>query len=147
MKYQAASFCVPNEFMASDQIHIGDTANVHKNGPFAIGQTHLIMGLFFMFAATAFVAGAVVRDDETGFGPILRTAPLAKFDYLYGRFTGAFAAAALSFLAVPAAMLIGGFLPWIDPEKLGPFRPDALAFAYLVLSLPVFGRTGDSPAS
>ena len=123
--------------MASDQIHIGDTANVHKNSPFAIGQTHLIMSLFFMFAATAFVAGAVVRDDETGFGPILRTAPLSKFDYLYGRFSGAIAAAALSFLAVPAAMLVGEFLPWVDPEKLGPFRPDALAFAYFVLSLPV----------
>ena len=123
--------------MASDQIHIGDTANVHKNSPFAIGQTHLIMSLFFMFAATAFVAGSVVRDDETGFGPILRTAPLGKFDYLYGRFSGAFLAAAVSFLSVPAAMLVGQFLPWIDPDKLGPFRPDALAFAYLALSLPV----------
>ena len=124
-------------FMASDQIHIGDTANVHKNSPFAIGQTHLIMGLFFMFAATAFVAGSVVRDDETGFGPILRSAPLTKFDYLYGRFFGAFAAAALAFLAVPAAMLVGQFLPWMDPDKLGPFRPDALAFAYFFLALPV----------
>jgi aminopeptidase N len=124
-------------FMASDQIHIGDTANVHKNSPFAIGQTHLIMSLFFMFAATAFVAGSVVRDDETGFGPILRTAPLRKFDYLYGRFAGAFAAAALAFLAVPAAILVGEFLPWVDPDKIGPFRPDALAFAYLVLAMPV----------
>ncbi len=124
-------------FMASDQIHIGDTANVHKNSPFAIGQTHLIMGLFFMFAATAFVAGSVVRDDETGFGPILRSAPLRKFDYLYGRFFGAFVAAALAFLAVPAAMLVGQFLPWIDPDKLGPFRLDALAFAYFLLALPV----------
>jgi ABC-2 type transport system permease protein len=122
--------------MASDQIHIGDTANVHKNSPFAIGQTHLIMGLFFMFAATAFVAGSVVRDDETGFGPILRSAPLTKFDYLYGRFFGAFTAAALAFLAVPAAMLVGQVLPWIDPDKMGPFRPDALAFAYFLLALP-----------
>ena len=128
-------------FMASDQIHIGDTANVHKNSPFAIGQTHLIMGLFFMFAATAFVAGSVVRDDETGFGPILRSAPLAKFDYLYGRFFGAFAAAALAFFAVPAAMLVGQFLPWIDPDKIGPFRPDALAFAYFLLALPVIFLT------
>jgi aminopeptidase N len=124
-------------FMASDQVQIGDTANVHKNSPFAIGQIHLIMGLFFMFAATAFVAGSVVRDDETGFGPILRSAPLTKVDYLYGRFFGAFAAAALAFLAVPAAMLVGQFLPWIDPDKLGPFRPDALAFAYFLLALPV----------
>jgi ABC-2 type transport system permease protein len=128
-------------FMASDQISIGDTANVHKNSPFAIGQTHLVMGLFFMFAATAFVAGSVVRDDETGFGPILRSAPLAKFDYLYGRFFGAFAAAALAFLAVPAAMLVGQFLPWIDPDKIGPFRPDALAFAYVLLALPIIFLT------
>ena len=124
-------------FMASDHIHIGDTANVHKNSPFAIGQTHLIMTLFYMFAGTAFVAGAVTRDDETGFGPIIRAAPLAKFDYLYGRFVGAFAALALSFLAVTAAMIVGSFLPWLDPEQLGPFRPDAYAFAYVVLALPV----------
>jgi len=124
-------------FMASSHISIGDTANVHKNGPFSIIQTHLIMGLFYMFAATAFVAGAVIRDDETGFGPIIRTTPLAKFSYLYGRFTGAFAAAALSFLAVTVAMMVGGFLPWLDPEGVGPFRLDAYAFAYLVMGLPL----------
>jgi ABC-type transport system involved in multi-copper enzyme maturation permease subunit len=75
-------------FMASDHIQIGDTANVHKNSPYATIQTDLIMGMFFMFASTAFVAGAVIRDDDTGFGPILRAAPLSKFDYLYGRFAG-----------------------------------------------------------
>jgi ABC-2 type transport system permease protein len=124
-------------FMASDHIHIGDTANVHKNGPFSIGQTHLIMTLFYMFTGTAFVAGAVTRDDETGFGPIIRAAPLGKFDYLYGRFAGAFGAVALSFLGVTAAMMVGAFLPWLDPEQVGPFRPDAYAYAYLVLALPV----------
>ena len=124
-------------FMASDHIHIGDTANVHKNGPFSIAQTHLIMALFYMFAATAFVAGAVTRDDETGFGPIIRAAPLGKFDYLYGRFAGAFAAVAVSFMAVTGAMMVGTFLPWLDPEQLGPFRPDAFAYAYFVLALPV----------
>ncbi|MEO8811847.1 MAG: M1 family aminopeptidase [Caulobacteraceae bacterium] len=128
-------------FMASDRISIGDTANIHKNSPFVIGQTHLMMGLFFMFVSTAFVAGAALRDDETGFGPIVRATPLGKFAYLYGRFAGAFAAAALSFLAVTAAMAIGGFLPWIDPERLGPFRPDAYLFAYAVLGLPVIAFT------
>ena len=124
-------------FMASDHIHIGDTANVHKNGPFSIGQTHLIMALFYMFAATAVVAGAVTKDDETGFGPIVRAAPLAKSDYLFGRFAGAFAAVALSFFAVTAAMIVGSFLPWLDPEQVGPLRLDAYAFAYFILALPV----------
>ncbi len=122
--------------MASDQIRIGDTANVHKNSPFAIGQTLLTMSLFFMFAATAFVAGAIVRDDETGFGAILRTAPISKIDYLYGRFFGAFAAVALAFVSVPAAMAVGRYLPWVDAEKFGPLRFDALAYAYFVLALP-----------
>ena len=43
---------------------------------------------------TAFVANVVVRDDETGFGPIVRATRVRKFDYLFGRFTGAFFAAA-----------------------------------------------------
>ena len=123
-------------FMASDHIQIGDTANVHKNSPYATIQTNLIMGMFFMFASTAFVAGAVIRDDETGFGPILRAAPLSKFDYLYGRFAGAFAAAVLAFAAVTAGLVFGSFLPGLDPEKLGPFRPDAYAFAYLMMAGP-----------
>jgi aminopeptidase N len=123
--------------MTSDQIQIGDTANVHKNAPFVTIQIQLIMGLFFMFAATAFVAGSVIRDDETGFGPIIWAAPLSKFNYLYGPCTGAFAAAALAFLGTTAGLIVGAFMPWIDPEKLGAFRLDAYLFAYLVMAGPV----------
>jgi hypothetical protein len=48
-------------------------ANVHKNAPFAIGMTHLVLfAVFYMFVSTAFVANVVVRDDETGFGTIIR---------------------------------------------------------------------------
>ncbi|MGH7025294.1 MAG: ABC transporter permease subunit, partial [Caulobacteraceae bacterium] len=123
-------------FMATENIQIGDTANVHKNSPYATIQSNLIMGMFFMFAAAAFVAGAVLRDDETGFGPILRAAPLTKFDYLYGRFAGAFAAAMLAYAAVTAGLIVGALLPGLDPEKFGPFRPDAYAFAYVVMAGP-----------
>ena len=123
-------------FMSSDRIQIGDTANVHKNSPYATIQTHLIMAVFFMFAGTAFVAGSVLRDDETGFGPIVRAAPLSKFDYLYGRFAGSFAAALLAFSAVTAGLIVGSFLPGLDPEKLGAFRPDAYAYAFAVMAGP-----------
>ena len=63
-----------------DQIQIGSGGNVHKNSPAAIGQTVGILTIFFMFASTAFVANVVVRDDETGFGPILRATRIGKFD-------------------------------------------------------------------
>lgn len=119
-----------------DQIRIGGGGNIHKNAPFAIAQTHIILSIFYMFVTTAFVANVVVRDDETGFGPILRSTRVRKFDYLYGRFTGAFLAAAISFMVVPLAIWIGSFMPWIDPERLGPNDPQAYLFSYFVMALP-----------
>ena len=119
-----------------DQIQIGSGGNVHKNSPAAIAQTTGIMTLFFMFVATAFVANVIVRDDETGFGPIVRSTRIRKFDYLFGRFTGAFAAVCLSFLFVPLAIFVGSLMPWVDAETLGPNNPAFYAFAYFWLALP-----------
>src|SRR5579875_1890311 len=127
--------------VASDTIQIGAVGNVHVNAPSAIAQTSLVFSIFFMFVSTAFVANVVVRDDDTGFGPILRATRVRKFDYLYGRFLGAFIAVALCFLAIPLAMMAGSLMPWIDPEKLGPFRPDAYAYTYVVLVLPTLFLT------
>jgi ABC-type transport system involved in multi-copper enzyme maturation permease subunit len=122
--------------VTSDQINIGSGGNVHENSPKALGETVLIMTLFFMFALTAFGANVIVRDEETGFGPIIRSTRIGKFDYLYGRFTGAFLAIALAFLFVPAGMLVGSWMPWVDPETLGPNRLADYAYAYVYLALP-----------
>ena len=121
----------------ADQIHIGDSSFVHKNSPFAIAQISLIWTIFFMFVTTAFVANVIVRDEETGFGPIVRTTRISKFDYLFGRFLGAFAAGALAFaVSVMLPIVIGSFMPWVDAETLGPFRLAPYLFAYFVLAVP-----------
>ncbi|HEY8571520.1 ABC transporter permease/M1 family aminopeptidase [Phenylobacterium sp.] len=119
-----------------DQIQIGSGGNIHKNSPSAIAQTSLIMTLFFMFVSTAFVANIVVRDDETGYGPIIRSTRISKFDYLFGRFTGAFAAVALAFVAVPLGIFLGSLAPWVDSETLGPNNLAHYAFAYFWMALP-----------
>ncbi|OYY92060.1 MAG: aminopeptidase [Sphingomonas sp. 28-66-16] len=119
-----------------EQIQIGSGGNVHKNSPFAIVQTHLIMSLFFMFVTTAFVANVIVRDDESGFGPMVKSTRVTKFDYLIARFVGATVAACVAFLAVPLAMWLGSLMPWVDPELLGPNRLGDYAFAYVVMALP-----------
>ncbi|UVI40375.1 ABC transporter permease/M1 family aminopeptidase [Qipengyuania spongiae] len=121
---------------ASENIQIGSGGNIHVNAPFAIVQIHLIMTLFYMFVATAFVANVVVRDEESGFGPMVRSTRVGKFDYLLGRFSGAFLAAALAFLAVPLAIWLGSSMPWVDPETLGPNRIEWYARAYLLFALP-----------
>ncbi|WP_319801158.1 hypothetical protein [Sphingomonas sp. R1] len=119
-----------------EQIRIGSGGNVHKNAPFAIAQMMQILTVFYMFVATAFVANVVVRDDDTGFGPIVRATRVTKSAYLFGRFGGAFLAAAIGFLAVPLGIWIGSLMPWVDPEILGPNRFSYYASAYIWLALP-----------
>ncbi|GEQ97393.1 hypothetical protein JCM17844_10300 [Iodidimonas gelatinilytica] len=89
-----------------------------------------------MFVTTAFVANVIVRDDESGFGPMVRSTQVSKFNYLIGRFLGAFGAAAISFLAIPLAIWFGSLMPWVDPETLGPNRLHNYVYAYMVLALP-----------
>ena len=128
--------------IASDTVRIGSTANVHKNAPYVIGQSTLLFALIYMFVVAAFVANVIVRDDETGFGGIVRATRISKFDYLYGRFLGALGAAAAAFAAVPIGLWIGSSAPWIDRETLGPFVLRDYLYAYVVMALPVIALCG-----
>ncbi len=127
---------------ASDNVQIGSGGNVWKNSPYAIAQTLMVMTVFSVFILTAFVANVVVRDDETGFGPIIHSTRLSRFDYLFGRFTGAFLAGCLLFLSAPLGMIIGAAMPWLDPEVLGPFNLWHYAYVYLLLCVPTLFVTG-----
>ncbi len=128
--------------VTSDQIQIGGVGNVKVNSPYAIAQTLGVLSIFAIFIMAAFVASVVVRDDETGFGPIVRSTRVSKFDYLFGRFSGAFAAGCLAFAAVPLAMLIGSFMPWLDPEKVGPLRLGDYLYVYFLICVPTLFVTG-----
>lgn len=119
-----------------DTVQIGARGNVNVNAPFAILQTVGIMNVFAIFVVVAMVAGTVIRDDETGFAPILRSTRLGKGAYLGGRFTGAVAAALLVVAAVPLAIALGAAMPFQDPEKVGPFRLTHYLYALFVFALP-----------
>lgn len=124
-------------FLASTPfVQLGSGANVHKNAPLAIVSANGAFVIFYMFITAAFVSNVITRDDETGYGPILRTTRITKFDYLYGRFTGAFLAAALAYLSITLGLLVGSAMPWVDKETLGPLVPDHYIRAYLIWGAP-----------
>ena len=105
-----------------EQIQIGSRGNVNINAPFAILQTMAIMSIFLVFVVVAMVANVVIRDDETGFAPILRSTSIGKASYLVGRFSGATAAAFLVLACIPLAIFLGSLMPGQDPEKIGAYR-------------------------
>ena len=121
---------------ASTDIQIGSGGNVNVNSPAAILQTQLILGLFYMFVTTAFVANVIVRDDDSGFGPMVRSTRVTKFAYLMGRFCGATIAALLAFMVVPLAIFIGAMMPWLDPETIGANQLSFYALSYLQFAAP-----------
>jgi aminopeptidase N len=129
-------FLMTFALISVDDLQLGSGGNVNANSPYAVSSVLVMVSLFFMFASTAFVANVVVRDEETRFGPILRATRITKAAYLLGRFTGAFAAVALVFAVVPAALWLGSTMPWIDTENFGPNRLADYAYAYFLLALP-----------
>jgi len=127
---------------ASDNVRIGSGGNVWKNSPYAIAETLMVMTVFAVFILTAFVANVVVRDDETGFGPIIHSTRLSRFDYLFGRFTGALLAGCLLFLSAPLGMMTGAAMPWLDPEVIGAFNLWHYLYVYFLLCVPTLFVTG-----
>ena len=115
---------------------IGEGQRVHKNAPYKVAQLYLMLSVLYMFVSAAFVANAVVRDDETGFGPIVRATPITKTQYLFGRYAGALLIAALGFLIIPAALWLGTLMPWVDQTMFGPNRLSAYLLPFVCFALP-----------
>jgi hypothetical protein len=122
--------------MAVQKLATSGGGNVLFNSPHAIIMSHLIVSLLFLFVGAAFVSNVIVRDDQTGFGPLVRSTRITKFDYLFGRFLGAFAAAALIMAAVPLGAWLGTLMPFADQEMLGPNRLSGFAYGYGLFALP-----------
>lgn len=122
--------------MSVDGFELGSEGGLLGNAAYATLRNYLVVSVIFMFVTTAFVANVVIRDDETGFGPIVRSTRITRFEYLIGRFLGAFAVAALCMLVVPLAICLGTLMPWADPTALGPNRLVDHLYGYFLLALP-----------
>ncbi|MET1110805.1 MAG: M1 family aminopeptidase [Allosphingosinicella sp.] len=122
--------------MAVAKIATAGGGNVLFNAPHAIIVSHLMVSLVFLFLGAAFVSNVIVRDDQTGFGPIVRSTRIGKAGYLFGRFLGAFAAGALVLATVTLGQWIGTLMPFADQEMLGPNRFEAFAYGYGLFAFP-----------
>ncbi|MCW3798446.1 aminopeptidase [Sphingomonas sp. BN140010] len=121
---------------ASENVRIGTPGAVHENAPSAIAVATAIFTLFYLFVTTAFVANAIVRDDSSGFSPIIRATRVTKAQIVLGRFLGGLVVAYLGYLAVPLGLMVGSAMPWVDPETVGPLRLSHYAWNYLLFAIP-----------
>lgn len=136
MAAAAAFFLGAFADMAVGKLMTSGGGNVLYNAPHSIIMSHLLVSLLFLFVGAAFVSNVILRDDQTGFGPLVRSTRITRFDYLFGRFLGAFAAGALVLAAVTLGAWLGTLMPFADQEMLGPNRLTAFAYGYGLFALP-----------
>ena len=120
----------------SENVRIGISSAAHKNAPFAIAVAMALMSLFYQFVITSFVANAIIRDDATGFAPIIRATPLGKSEFVLGRFLGGLGIALIGYLALPIGLALGSVMPWVDPETVGPNDAARYLWHFLIIAVP-----------
>ncbi|QQP97976.1 ABC transporter permease/M1 family aminopeptidase [Lysobacter enzymogenes] len=127
--------------LSSDAVQIGGgVGNVNRNAPTTIATLFGAMSVLSLLAIAAFVSNALLRDFEMGTADLFFSSPMRKRDFLVGRFAGAMVACLLVYAMVALGLLLAPAMPWIDPERLGPFSlyPYVWSFAVLVLPNLVF---------
>jgi ABC-2 type transport system permease protein len=112
------------------------SGKVFVNSPFALAQTVAVLGLFGITVMAAIMGRAVQQDVEYRTQSFFFTAPIAKLDYLGGRFAGAFVVLAVVFASLGLGAFVATLLPGMDAERLGPNRWAAYLSPYWTVLLP-----------
>ncbi|MEQ8858612.1 MAG: M1 family aminopeptidase [Pseudomonadales bacterium] len=121
---------------ASESVQVGGVGdNLNLNAADAIVRIQYTLSVIGMFAAVAFVAGAITRDFELRTAEIFFATGMGERDYLFGRFLGGWLFATLAIGAGLIGTLTGTLMPWLDPERIGPF--EAAPYAYSVFAVVV----------
>ena len=76
----AATFALFVVGTSVDGFDLGNEGGLLKNAAYATLRNYVVVSVFFMFVTTSFVANAVLRDDETGFGPIIRSTGITRVE-------------------------------------------------------------------
>ena len=112
------------------------SGKVWINSPYAIAQTMALLGMAAVTVIAAVMGRAVQQDFEYRTESFFFTAPIRKWEYLGGRFLGAIAVLVVILSGIALGSALGLFLPGIDPDRVGPFRPLAYALPYATIVLP-----------
>lgn len=123
--------------MSSEAVQVGGGAGgVFKNAPTVVINMLGVFSLLGLLALAGIVAHALLGDFELGTADLVFSQPIRKRDYLLGRMLAAFIASVVVFLVILGGMVLAEFMPWIDPERLGPTPWMAYAWALCVVVLP-----------
>lgn len=125
--------CTPFlQMMAQGPRHDG----TYLNAPFAVMVMVVFGSMLALLIVAAFAGDAATRDADVRMHSLFYTTPVGKRAYVLGRFLGAFSISALLVFALPIGCIVATWMPWVEPERVGPFRAMAHLTPYFLFALP-----------
>ncbi|PWF49249.1 hypothetical protein C7C56_007530 [Massilia glaciei] len=115
---------------------------VFINAPRSLELAVALLGCFGVVIMAAMMGRSVQQDFEHGTHPFFFSAPIAKREYVFGRFLGAYCALAVIFSSIALGLGLGTLIPGVDPTRIGPGGLSNYLRPYLHIVLPnlfIFG--------
>lgn len=123
--------------LTTDAVQIGGAiGNVHRNAPVVIVQYLSIFSLIGMLFVAMAVNGALLRDHEQGMADLIFASPIRRRDYVGGRMAAAIVASLSMFGLIAFGLYIAQFMPWLEPQRMGPATAVPHLWALGVVVLP-----------
>ncbi|GGC91559.1 ABC transporter permease/M1 family aminopeptidase [Undibacterium terreum] len=111
---------------------------VSINAPVSVSQTITFLGYMGIVIVAAMMGRGVQQDAEHNIWHFFYTAPLKKYQYLGGRFLGAYLTLLAIFSSIGLGAWLGCYLPGIEANRLGPIIPGAYFLPYFFSIMPNF---------
>ncbi len=123
---------------------IGDASGgkVFANSPYQINWIVTLLSWFGVLITCSMMGTPIFRDFEHKTHSLYYTTPISKAGYLFGRFAGSFVVTLFVFTGVALGAMFATIMPWMEPEKVGPFNLMWYIQPYLTIILPNLLLTG-----
>ncbi|MBJ6119525.1 ABC transporter permease [Pontibacter sp. BT310] len=123
---------------------IGDASGgkVFANSPYQINWIVTLLSWFGVLITCSMMGTPIFRDFEHKTHSLYYTTPISKAGYIFGRFTGSFLVTLFVFTGVALGAMVATFMPWMEPDKVGPFNLMWYIQPYLTIIIPNLLLTG-----
>ncbi len=110
---------------------------VFVNSPVAIaGLLNGVNSYLGMVIIVAIIGNSVLKDFSSNTYQLLFTTPVSKFNYLFGRFSGALFVSLILLMAPALGLMTAYAMPWINQDMIGLFMMSPYVQSYLYTTLP-----------
>lgn len=114
-----------------------DLGPVKKNAPIVIAKTMAAITAFFMLMISMVMGVPILRDVQYNTTPLLYVNPITKKDYLLGHFLGSLVVLLFICSGLLFGMILGEFMPWVNPEEYLSFRWINYVQPFIWVALPI----------